>query len=600
MSQIIQHPSADVVVLGMGTMSGVVAVELALAGYKVVGIERGPFWDFYSDFFATKYDEWGIGFMRKYDMQNRITTPTLRNNRFQFALPVRRPTLGQVHSEGFGVGGACQHYGGLMGRFSPWVHEMYSQTVNRYGEEFLNRVVPHHDITDWPITYEEYIPYYEQWEKMWGVCGTHEGPLLPGFLNYRYPLPPSPETPVGITFKNAAEALGYHPFPVPHSLASEGFVNSYGVAVQGCAYDGWCAGPCNYACETGAKANTAFRTVPAALETGNLDLRLNSYVFRLDTDSSGKVTAVRYYDEKGNVNVQPGKVFFNGLWGYNIVRLMLTSGIGDPYNPVNATGTLGRGPAMGVGGAQARSVSGTLENIGGNAYPAGNAFGGAYAMRDLADDNFDHSNLDFIGGAYAIFGLYPGRGPNNFGLGFATSPSPSMIGSSFKAQIKDACLPTRTTIRISPSGIWLPTTDWFIDLDPHYTDIYGDPEARLTLDWGMNTVNCANYLAPMYANILRRMGATNVQVSDPVNTESHVSTWPHHIRGGARIGSDPNTSVFNKWYQCWTSENLFAAGEITMPTGDNTTTGGTHPAGPGSYVAAEGIKRYLQTPGPLV
>ena len=104
----------------------------------------------------------------------------------------------------------------------------------------------------------------------------------------------------------------------------------------------------------------------------------------------------------------------------------------------------------------------------------------------------------------------------------------------------------------------------------------------------------------MYANILRRMGATNVQVSDPVNTESHVSTWPHHIRGGARIGSDPNTSVFNKWYQCWTSENLFAAGEITMPTGDNTTTGGTHPAGPGSYVAAEGIKRYLQTPGPLV
>jgi hypothetical protein len=57
--------------------------------------------------------------------------------------------------------------------------------------------------------------------------------------------------------------------------------------------------------------------------------------------------------------------------------------------------------------------------------------------------------------------------------------------------------------------------------------------------------------------------------------------------------------VFNKWQQCWTSENLFAAGEVCDPTGDNTTTGGTHPVGPTSYVAAEGIRKYLQSPGML-
>ena len=597
MSQVIQHDPTDVVVVGMGVMSGTVAAELTLAGYKVVGLERGPQWDYSSDFYASKYDEWGIGFMRKYDHQLPVSTATLRNNRFQFALPVRRYTpWGQLIAEGHGVGGMALHYGGMMGRYAPWVYEMYSQTVNRYGESYLNQAVPHHDIQDWPMTYDEYVPYYEKWEKMWGVVGTDEGPFMPKVSGF--PLPPAPDTPVGKLFKDTAESMGYSPFYVPSALASKGFTNSYGEAVNECAYDGWCGAPCNYVCETGAKAASAWRSVPAALRTGNLDLRTYSHVFRLDKDSSGMVTAARYVDAQGNIHVQPGKVFFNGTWGFNLVRLMLLSGIGEPYDPVNITGSLGRGPAMGVGGANARSVTGTLDNIGGNSYPAGNAFGGGYSMLDLADDNFDHTGLDFIGGSYVPFGNYLGSGPSNF-ITYANSPSPNTIGSSFKAGLKDHFLPSKINLRVSPVGMWPPTTDWFMDLDPHYTDMYGDPEPRLTLDWGMNGVKCANYMAPKYADILTQMGASNVNISNPVTTESHTSSWPAHIRGGARLGTDPSTSVFNKWQQCWTSENLFSAGEVCDPTGDNTTTGGTHPVGPTSYVAAEGIIKYLQSPGML-
>ena len=599
MSQTIQHPSVDVVILGMGTMGGVIATELAIAGYKVVGLERGPQWDYYSDFYATKYDEWGIGFMRKYSDTLRTATATFRNNKDQFALPIRRntpPPAGQFTSAGYGVGGACQHYAGQMGRFPPWVYEMYSQTVNKYGLDFLNNAVSHQDITDWPLTYNDYVPYYETWEKMWGVCGTDQGPLMPSLNGY--PLPPAPETPIATAFKTAAEALGYHPFPVPQSLASQGFVNQYGVAVQQCAYDGWCGGACNYVCETGAKANSDFRVIPAALKTGNLDLRLHSYVFRIDTDTSGKVSAVRYYDNQGNVNVQPAKVICNCLWGFNAVKLMLHSGIGVPYDPVKITGSMGRGIATGDPGAAVRSASGTLDNIGANAYPAGNAQG-SWSMLDLADDYFDHKGLDFIGGAYISVGGYAGGGPANFNM-YAINPSKSMMGSTFKAGLKDHFLPTKTALNFAPYGMWPPTTDWFYSLDPHYSDIYGDPLPRFTIDFGMNTVKCANYLAPKYADVLSKMGASNIQISDPVNTESHMSTWSIHTRGGARLGSDPAVSVFNKWQQCWTAENLFAAGEFMDPTGDNTTIGGTHPIGPTSYVCAEGIKKYLKTPGPLV
>src|SRR5208337_641349 len=66
-TNVIQEAAADVVVLGLGVTGGIVATELALAGYKVVGIEKGPYWDFTSDFAGVKYDEWGIGFNRKFD-----------------------------------------------------------------------------------------------------------------------------------------------------------------------------------------------------------------------------------------------------------------------------------------------------------------------------------------------------------------------------------------------------------------------------------------------------------------------------------------------------------------------------------------------------
>jgi gluconate 2-dehydrogenase alpha chain len=589
-----------VVVLGMGAMSGTVAVELAKAGYKVVGLERGPHWNFATDYYATKYDEWGIGFMRKFDINLGITTSTIRNNINQFALPVRRNTIGysgQIISEGWGVGGMAQHYAGDMGRYPPWAYQMNSMTVSRYGSDFLNSVVPHQDIQDWPMTYDDYTPYYETWEKMWGVCGTNQGPLLPGFTNYSYPLPPAPKTPVAAAFETAAEALGYSPFPIPSALASQAFVNPYGVGVNECMYDGWCGAACNYACETGAKANSDFRTVPAALSTGNLDLRINSYVFRLDTDSSGNVIDVRYYDQNGNINVQPGTVFFNGLWGFNIIKLMLTSGIGNPYNPATVTGSLGRGITMGVPPSDTRIATGIL-NIGGNGYPAGNASGGGYSILDLADDNFDHTGLNFIGGAYPYVGQYLGSGPGNFNL-YANSPTPNMMGSTFKASIKNTYLPTTSLVVFAPAGIEPPITDWNVDLDPHYSDIYGDPLPRTTIDWTQSSYNAANYLAPKFATILTKMGATNVVTTPATTTMSHNPAWQAHMRGGARIGSDPSTSVFNMWQQCWTCQNLFAAGEICNTTGDNTTAG-THAVGPMSYVAAEGIQKYLKNPGPLV
>src|SRR5207249_11135612 len=79
--------------------------------------------------------------------------------------------------------------------------------------------------------------------------------------------------------------------------------------------------------------------------------------------------------------------------------------------------------------------------------------------------------------------------------------------------------------------------------------------------------------------------------------------WGHHLRGGLRVCIYVNAGTAAVWaalsgynqqyYNSNTSGfNYLAAGEITNSTGNNATAG-THAAGPRSYRAAEGIKKYL-------
>ena len=592
----------DVCILGLGVAGGVIAAEAALAGYRVVGIEKGPYWDYAKDFSMTKYDEWGIMYHRKFDHPLRLFTYTLRNNSNQMAVPVRRNIGSQIITPGHGVGGMAQHYGGMMGRFGSWAYQMRSQTVSRYGQDRLNSVAPTNDIEDWPYTYSEIEPYYVEWERAFGVTGTNQGPFQPQSQNF--PMPPHPYTPVAAQGFAALESMGYHPYPMPTSLASVAYVNQYGVQVNACVYDGWCGSPCNFQCETGAKANAAYRTIPAAMKSGNFTMALNCFVFRLDVDPGTKlVTAARYYDAQGRVHVQPAKAFYNGLWGFNLVRAFLLSGVGAPYNPATVTGSMGRGPQYGVPPPAVSSVSGTLD-VGGNAYPSGNAEGGAVDMLDLADDNFDHAGLDFIGGGMLRLATYYGGGPQNL-IGIAGQVSGASMGSAFKAGLKDYYLLTKTKVSLSMDGPNLPDQRWYVDADPHYTDWYGDPLARYTTAYSDNAYSAARYLSGSNdspaTKILQRMGCHDISVNEGVSPNSiPMDNWPAHVRGGCRMGIDPRTSALNKYGQMWDCANVFAGGEITDTTGDNTTIGGTHPMGAALYVHAEGIRRYLQSPGPLV
>ena len=222
---------------------------------------------------------------------------------------------------------------------------------------------------------------------------------------------------------------------------------------------------------------------------------------------------------------------------------------------------------------------------------------------DLNEVNpkFSHTDdLSFMGGVRLSYGNYLGSGPNTFTTHL---PSRTNFGSTWKASLKDEKIPQKVTATLSGTGPNLPLLEHYADLDPHYNDIYGDPCGRITLDWDANTYRISNYLinkTTLVTDILGKMGdPSTIKKNIVAELTQHVDWWGHHMRGGARTGSNQATSVFNKWMQCWTSQNLFAAGEICDTFGDNITAG-THVAGAMSYLAADGIKKYLANPGALV
>jgi gluconate 2-dehydrogenase alpha chain len=172
---------------------------------------------------------------------------------------------------------------------------------------------------------------------------------------------------------------------------------------------------------------------------------------------------------------------------------------------------------------------------------------------------------------------------------------------AYKAAQLNRTQVTKQNVSAGGAGMQLPMTTHYFDLDPHYTDLYGDPLPRYTQDYAPNAANASNDAPRLWSPVIQKMGVTITTGAAVTPGSAHEASWGIHIRGGIRIGSDPTTSALNKWQQIWAGAiNVFAAGEDTEPIGSNTQTGGTHPAAVTAHAAADGIQKYLKSPGPLV
>ena len=268
----------DLVIVGAGAGGGTLAQRLARRGWKVVVLEKGPFWDPDRDWVS---DE--AGSYKLYWTEERI----IGGND-----PVE---LGKNNS-GHGVGGSMVHYAGYCPRFHPSDFETSSR--DGVGE-------------DWPISYNDLKRHYERLELELPVAGQD----WPWGDPHRYPHGPHPIAGGADIAWAGARALGIRMRVGPVGITNGSFGNR-----PHCIYRGFCL----QGCKVNAKASPLVTHIPDAIEHG-AEIRADSMVTRIEIDEgSGGVSGVRYVRD-GIERVQHADAV--AIAGYSIEtpRLLLNS-----------------------------------------------------------------------------------------------------------------------------------------------------------------------------------------------------------------------------------------------------------------------------------
>ncbi len=165
----------DAIVVGLGAAGAVVATEMAKAGMRVVGLEKGP--KYTPEDWVFKHDEiryYARGAMVPHMASDPITW---RPNDKQEAvlLPWATGPLGigdPLHlPPSLGTGGGTIHWGGTYWRFRESEFRMRSAIIERWGEKALEALPEDTSIVDWPFDYKTLEPYYDKVEWELGISG---------------------------------------------------------------------------------------------------------------------------------------------------------------------------------------------------------------------------------------------------------------------------------------------------------------------------------------------------------------------------------------------------------------------------------------------
>ncbi|UTW12744.1 GMC family oxidoreductase [Marinobacterium rhizophilum] len=473
-----------VVIVGSGAGGGTLSQELAEKGIRCVVLEAGKRFE-RSDI---ENDEWKM-FSKITWLDKRITAgPT--------ALTQTSPNLPTWLVKG--VGGATIHWAGVSLRFQEHEFKMHS----------LNGDIAGANVLDWPISYADLAPYYEKAEAKLGVTGTKASGLP-------YHEPSS-------HFKVIAEGskrVGAHCRPAPLAINTQARDGR-----PACQVTGFCMQGCRF----GAKWSTMESSIPKAEATGNIEVRPDSMVLRIEHDKTGKVTGVLYVDKAGNQHFQKARLVAVAANSIESPRLLLNSAsdmfpegmanssgqVGKNYMTHTGTGIYGEMPDT-VNMHKSPVVPGLVSTWADNDPSRGHVAG--YELEIL------HIGLPFM----SAF-LKPG--------GWGRELANSLANYENMA------------------GFWICGEDLAVEsnsitLHPTEKDQYGLPIPVVYKGNHANDTAMIKHSNQQATAILEAAGATKVNVMDRYPAS--------HNMGTNRMSERPQDGVVNKWGQSHDIQNLF-------------------------------------------
>ncbi len=586
-----QDPHKNVVIVGLGWTGSIVGMELANQGLEVLALERGEDRDTVPDFQYPKViDELKYGVRLGFMQKPSQSTLTVRRTLEETALPYR--VLGSF-LPGNGVGGAGMHWNGLNWRLQEEEMRLKSYTIEKFGAHVIPEDMT---IQDYPMTYQELEPFFDRFEYVAGIsgdAGNIRGQIVPGGNPFEaprdraFPMPAMPQTYDAMKFAKAAADLGYHPFPKPAGIASQAYVNEYGMQLGPCNHCGFCE---RFGCYNYSKSSPQTTILDALKRKPNFQYKTHAEVLRVELAPDGKTaTGVTYYDEKTGEEVfQPADIVVLCAYSIHNVHLMLLSGIGQVYNPSTGEGVVGKNYSYQMNGG----VSLFFKDDNFNWFIGTGSNG--MAIDDFGVNQIDFAKEGFVGGSYISAGTFNGQPIRSMRL----PPGTPSWGGEWKKSIKQWY---SRSMSIGSHGTCMSYQNNYLDLDPVYKDRHGRPLLRMTFNWHPNDIRMTQFMKVKMEEIARSMNPDIMQSSFK-NMGAQYDVRPYqttHNVGGAIMGSDPSNSALNRYLQAWGQHNVFVMGAGAFP--QNTEYNPTGMVGALAYWATHAIiNDYLPNPRALV
>jgi quinoprotein glucose dehydrogenase len=423
---------------------------------------------------------------------------------------------GPLQSRSMMVGGLAMHWGGVTPRFAP--------------EDFRHKSVYGVGV-DWPISYEELDPFYQEAEEIMGVAGE-QGPSDLDPRGKPFPLPPLPLTYNLELLKKWAASAGIATWSQPSAKNSV----PYRGRAQCCRND-----TCSPICPIGAKYSPDF-TWSALRKSNRIRLVPRTLVRRLVLDSAGKkivsATAVDrdHPDQPVELRAKTFVVAAGYVWS---AHLLLLSNAG------NSSGLVGKYLTG------HRNVQGYVD-LPLRLYP------GMNGQHSLVTKQFMRSKPGsrFIRHDLRIWESSVGKTPR-----LADDSGALMLGDTI---LDDWRKRTATgSARVRAYYDIIPDRASELTLDGSRKNAYGDPLPKLAFRDAPESAALRGETEEAIKSLFTDMArAGNGKV-----LRTSVDNFQDHPAGGCRMGNDPATSVVDSWGRSHDHENLFVVGAPTSVTG---------------------------------
>lgn len=501
--------SADIVVIGSGIVGSLAARRLALQGASVLILEAGPRLDRGRIVAAFRNSPIKGNWMAPYRPSAWAPHPIYvpkDNGYLVQAGPYPYPAE-YIRA----VGGTTWHWAAMAWRLVP--NDVRIKSLYGVG-------------VDWPMSYEDLDPWYQEAEELIGVAGA-----------------PDTGSPRKQPFPMEPVAEPWSMRRVRERLAPTYAVVANTVARNSRSYGGRPACVGNNSCQPICPVNAQYtgENAVAAAEAAGVRVIPNAVVYRIEHDAQGRIAAVHYFDPDKGTHRVTGKTFVLAANGIESPKLLLLSASDKyPNGLANSSGMVGRNlmdhPSTSITfyadeelwlgrGPQSPSSINTLRD---------GAFRSEHAAYRL-----DFTNISQVLGVTQDLireGVY---------------------GGDFDQQLR-----WRAAHQISLKNVLevLPNPDNRIALSSE-KDAMGipKPEAHYSID--DYTRRAAEVSKADFARIAELMGGTDLRYSAQGQFANN-----QHITGTMSMGNDPKTSVVDAFGRTHDHENLFICSTGVMPT----------------------------------